>query len=467
MQGYHDQYQKLKKRLGGKDVSVVGLGKSNIPLIRFLLELGCQVKARDKKDATQLSQVIDLYKGDDLQFQLGREYLKDLKEEVLFLTPGMPKDLPEIRNAVDEGSVIASEMGLFLELCQGKTIGITGSVGKTTTTSITGEIFLESGKPTYVGGNIGTPLLDKAEQISPDSYVILELSSFQLEMLKVSTSISAVLNIFPNHLDQHRSMDDYIEAKKNIFRYQNHGDVLILNADNDITVQMSKEAKGKVILFSVTKEITDSDSIFLKGDQIILHLNGQFEEICRLDDIVLPGKHNVGNYMVASAIARLCAIDHQFIKKVAARFAGIEHRISFIRELRGIKFYNDSKATTPESTISALRAFEQPIILIAGGYDKHVSFSDMAQEIVKKVEKLILVGVTADQIEGEVREAMKGAPHQPEIIRCSSFEEAVAVSAVSKPGRVVLLSPACASYDMFNNFEERGHEFTRLVRNLT
>jgi UDP-N-acetylmuramoylalanine--D-glutamate ligase len=466
MAGYRQKYLELQSRLAGKRVSVIGLGRSNIPLLQFLVDIGCEVIARDRKDPAAMQTVVDAHSDDKIQFRLGTEYLADLQEEILFLTPGMPKDLPEIRQAVALGAKIDSEMGLFLHLCQARTIGITGSVGKTTTTSIAGAIFKESGRPTYVGGNIGTPLLSQAAEIEENASVILELSSFQLEMLSESTRIAAVLNLFPNHLDQHRSMEEYTEAKKNIFRFQSSEDTLILNADNALTYGMRNEAKGKVFLFSVQREIRDGDSIFLSGDRIMMHMNGMEDEICRLEDIVLPGKHNLGNFMVAAAIARLSDVDKDSILKVARSFSGIEHRISFVRELRGVRYYNDSKATTPESTISAVAAFDEPITLIAGGYDKHVSFQQLAQEIVRNVKTLILIGVTAEQIEREVRDAMGKDGDQLNIIRCASFEEAVQISAETEAGGVVLLSPACASYDMFNNYEERGHVFTRLVQNL-
>ncbi len=466
MNEYTEKYKNLQSQLAGKHVSVIGLGRSNIPLLRFLVDIGCKITARDKKDAVAMQSVLTAYQDDDIHFQLGQSYLDDLQEEILFMTPGMPKDLPEIQRAVGNGAVIDSEMGLFLRLCQGRTIGITGSVGKTTTTSIAGEIFKRSGKKTYVGGNIGTPLLSTAAEIDREAFVILELSSFQLEMLKQSTQISAILNLFPNHLDQHRSMTEYTEAKKNIFRFQNKNDTLILNADNKITHEMMHQAPGHIFLFSVEKKIHDADGIYLDGDRIMMNLSGKEEEICSVQDIILPGRHNLSNFMVAAAIARLCAIDKASILQTATSFSGIEHRISFVREVHGVRYYNDSKATTPESTISAIRAFSKPITLIAGGYDKHVSFREMAKEVVKKVNTLILIGVTADQIEQEVREAMIGEPSLPKIIRCDSFYEAVQASAKTVAGGIVLLSPACASYDMFNNYEERGRVFTEMVNNL-
>ncbi len=467
MPGYDEKYQILKERLKGKNVAVIGLGKSNRPLLRFLIEMGCSVTARDRKEKEKLLDLMEEYNSDAIQFRLGQSYLSELEEEVLFLTPGMPKDLPEIQAAVNRGAVIDSEMGLFLFLCQGKTIGITGSVGKTTTTSITGEIFLESQLKSYIGGNIGNPLLSKAVEITKDSYVILELSSFQLEMLTQSTEISVVLNLFPNHLDQHRSMEEYIEAKKNIFRFQKNEDLLIVNADNPITLKMVNEAPGKTFLFSVKREIVESDGIFLKDDSIMFRFNGITEKVCSTKDIRLPGAHNVSNFMVAAAISRLCGIGIAPIVQVAKTFQGIEHRISFVREHRGVKYYNDSKATTPESTITAINAFSDPITLIAGGYDKHISFAHLAAEINRKVNKLILIGVTADQIEREVKELQGEPMHLPTIIRCESLEEAVSEAAKTLPGGVVLLSPACASYDMFSNFEERGRVFTDLVNNLS
>jgi UDP-N-acetylmuramoylalanine--D-glutamate ligase len=465
MKDYKFQYEQLKHRLSGKNASVIGLGRSNVPLVRFLLDIGAVVSARDKKKQSSMNHVTDLYKSDPVKFYFGEEYLHELDEDFLFVTPGIPKDLPEISQAVKNGAEIDSEMGLFFDLCQGKTIGITGSIGKTTTTTLTGEMLKKSGLTTYVGGNIGTPLLSEAHSIESDACVVLELSSFQLEIMDKSPQIAAVLNIFPNHLDQHRSMSEYENAKKNIFRFQKSDGITILNMDYPKTKMMAQEIPGILIPFSVEQELSEGG--YLKDRKIFWKWEGKTEEICNLDEIRLPGRHNVGNILVAAMIARLSGAEIDAIKDVARTFSGIKHRLSFVREHNGIRYYNDSKATTPESTISAINAFDDPITLIAGGYDKHVSFEELAQVIVKKVSRLILIGVTANQIEESVKKAIGYQNSRISISHKLSIEEAIMEASQTSPGGIVLLSPACASYDMFTNYEERGDVFTTVVESLT
>ena len=467
MVSFAKNYGIVKNRLKGKRVAVIGLGRSNVPLIRFLLDLGCTVIARDKKSREELSSVTQKYEKEDITFMFGSRYLENLEEEYLFLTPGMPKDLPEIKKAVEKGAVIDSEMGLFLFLCQGKTIGITGSAGKTTTTALLGEIFLRSGKKSYVGGNIGNPLLLEAAHIKKDDYAILELSSFQLEMLKQSPDIAAILNIYPNHLDQHRTMEAYVEAKKNIYRFQKKQDVTILNADNEITLNMGQDVPGKTMYFSVDRSASSSINAYLHEDKIMFFKDGAEEEICSISDILLPGAHNAANVMAAVGIAKECQIETHHVREAIRSFRGIEHRISFVREHKGVKYFNDSKATTPESTICAIGSFDDPIHLIAGGYDKKISFDELADCIVNNVKRLILIGVTADKIEEAVRNKIELSENGPEIVRCESLEEAVKTSSQAKSGEIVLLSPACASFDMFDNFEKRGEAYHKLVQKMS
>lgn len=464
---YTENYERLRQRLENRRAAVIGLGKSNIPLIRFLHGLGCAVTACDKKTREELGKALDPLAGLPVTYSLGQDYLQGVAGcDYLFVTPGMPKDLPEIKAAIDAGAKLDSEMGLFFSLCRAPIIGITGSIGKTTTTTITGEILRAAGRTVHVGGNIGHPLLSEAEHITPDDIVVLELSSFQLQMLERSPQISVVLNIIPNHLDQHRSMEEYIEAKKNIFRFQRAGDYTILNLANPVTAAMAAEAPGNILRLGGEQAV--ERGVFVRDGAIIYRNAGTEEAVCTLAEIKLPGRHNVEDIMAAVAATKLVGVSSDAIRQVVRTFAGIEHRLEFVRELAGVKYYNDSKATTPQSTMAAIGAFEAPVVLIAGGYDKHVPFDEMAEAIVASpIKTLILIGVTAGQIRQAVARAAERAGRGPAVQQQATFAEAVtAAQAAAAPGDIVLLSPACASYDMFPNFEVRGTEFKRMVNAL-
>lgn len=457
--------EEFKKYIADKSVSVVGIGISNVPLIKFLVKYCSNIKARDKKTVQQLGEHYTQLKNLGVEFIFGEDYLNDLNEDVIFKTPGMKLDTPQLVAAKERGSIITSEMEVFLSLCPATVIGVTGSDGKTTTTTLIYKMLQKQGYSCLVGGNIGTPLLSKIEEISKTDKVVVELSSFQLQNIKSSPHISVITNVTPNHLDIHNSMDEYIESKKNIFIHQKSDDRLIVNLDNDITKLFSGEAISCVQGFSKQK----NSEAFVYYDNGGIYVNDEEDGpvlALKTENIIIPGMHNVENYMAAiAAVWSMCSVDT--INSVASSFSGVEHRIEFVRELEGVKYYNDSIASSPARTCAAFGSFDQKLILIAGGYDKNISFDDFGYEILKHVKNLILIGKTADKIEKAVIAAGGRKKPQIPVIRCDNITDAVScASKVALRGDIVILSPACASFDMFKNFEERGKKFKDAVSHL-
>ena len=349
-------------------------------------------------------------------------------------------------------------------MCPGTTIGITGSDGKTTTTSLIYQILKEQGLNCYLGGNIGIPLFTKIKEMKPEDYVVLELSSFQLMTMKVSPQIAVITNVTPNHLDIHKSYDEYKEAKSNIFKMQNESDLLVLNYDNDITRNFAKEAKGNVVYFS-SKEKLDNGIIL--DDGIIKDCeNGLRRHIVNTKNIKLRGVHNAENICAAVAATKRF-VSPEIQEKAVSEFSGVEHRLEFVKEINGAKWYNDSIASSPTRTIAGLNSFDENIVLIAGGYDKHLDYTPIAKPIVENVGALILLGQTANKIYSAVTYELKFIKKDLPIYKVNTLEEAVnKAKEVSKKGDVVLFSPASASFDMFKNFEERGNKFKQIVNKL-
>ena len=367
-------FSEFKEFIKGKKVGVVGIGVSNIPLIHFLVKLQAVVTAFDKKTYSLLGQVATDFEKNGVKLVLGEDYLDDLTGfDVIFKTPSMRIDNPALLKAKEEGTYITSEMEEFIKYCPAKIFGVTGSDGKTTTTTIIYNILKKEGYKTWVGGNIGTPLFANIEEISKDDKVVLELSSFQLMTMTVSTDVAVVTNLSPNHLDIHKDMEEYIDAKKNIFKYQSEGDLLVLNKDNALTYELRKEAKGKVKYFSVKEKL--EDGAYFQNDKLFI-MN---KVVCNLEEIKLKGMHNVENLLTA-----FCAVEDEVsvesMREVATTFMGVPHRGEFVREVDGVKYYNDSIASSPTRTIASLKAFEKPVILIAGGYDKQIPFEPLAEE---------------------------------------------------------------------------------------
>lgn len=449
----------------GKTVSVLGLGISNMPLIRLLVKYGATVTGFDKKERGEIDKAV----SDELFHQnvpvvLGKDYLDSIEADYIFRTPGMRPDLPQLIKSAQNGSVITSEMELFFKLCPCPIIGITGSDGKTTTTTIISEILKKQGKTVHVGGNIGTPLLDKIPDMKPSDFAVVELSSFQLISMKQSPHIAVITNIAPNHLDVHKDMAEYVRAKENIFTHQNESDIVVLNASCQYTGRQKELSCGTVRLFSPHFQI--NNGICCDEEWIYRVCDNKRENILKRSDILLVGFHNVENYM--AAISALYGIaDNESIISVAKEFKGVEHRIEFVREVCGVKYYNDSIASSPTRTIAGLHSFSQPVILIAGGSDKHIPFTALAEEICKNVKYLILVGATAQAIKSAViRSELYDSSKIPIFIADNLNAAVNAAKDFAREGDIVTMSPACASFDLYKNFMERGNLFKSIVNNL-
>ena len=444
-----------------KTVAVIGIGVSNTPLLELLLTEGIRVTACDKRSREQMGEQAEHLEQLGCELHLGADYLKDLDADVIFRTPGLRPDVPEIAACVDRGAVLTSEMEVFFEVCPCTIIAVTGSDGKTTTTTIIAELLKAAGKRVWVGGNIGHPLLCEADGMLATDYAVLELSSFQLMTMKHSPHIAVVTNLAPNHLDVHRDMAEYVAAKENIFRHQSGEDVAVFNADNDITAEQSRRAPGRARLFSRQDEV--ADGVFLRGEDIVCRSGGHERVVMTTGDIKIPGVHNVENYMAAIAAVDGLVPD-EVIRRFAREFGGVEHRIELMRTYRGVRYYNDSIASSPSRTIAGLRSFHEKVILIAGGYDKHIPFDVLGPEIVEHVKLLVLCGATADKIRAAVENAPGYEPGKPEILDVTPFTAAVeAARDRAQPGDVVTLSPACAAFDQFKNFAERGKFFKSIV----
>ena len=444
-----------------KTVAVIGIGVSNTPLLELLLAEGIRVTACDKRSREQMGEQAEHLEQLGCELHLGADYLKDLDADVIFRTPGLRPDVPEIAACVDRGAVLTSEMEVFFEVCPCPIIAVTGSDGKTTTTTIIAELLKAAGRRVWVGGNIGHPLLCEADGMLATDYAVLELSSFQLMTMKHSPHIAVVTNLAPNHLDVHRDMAEYVAAKENIFRHQSGEDVAVFNADNDITAEQSRRAPGRARLFSRQGEV--ADGVFLRGEDIVCRSGGHERVVMTTGDIKIPGVHNVENYMAAIAAVDGLVPD-EVIRDFAREFGGVEHRIELVRTYRGVRYYNDSIASSPSRTIAGLRSFHEKVILIAGGYDKHIPFDVLGPEIVEHVKLLVLCGATADKIRAAVENAPGYQPGKPEIRDVTPFTAAVeAARDRAQPGDVVTLSPACAAFDQFKNFAERGKFFKSIV----
>ena len=444
-----------------KTVAVIGIGVSNTPLLELLLAEGIRVTACDKRSREQMGEQAEHLEQLGCELHLGADYLKDLDADVIFRTPGLRPDVPEIAACVDRGAVLTSEMEVFFEVCPCTIIAVTGSDGKTTTTTIIAELLKAAGRRVWVGGNIGHPLLCEADGMLATDYAVLELSSFQLMTMKHSPHIAVVTNLAPNHLDVHRDMAEYVAAKENIFRHQSGEDVAVFNSDNDITAEQSHRAPGRARLFSRQDEV--ADGVFLRGEDIVCCSGGHERVVMTTGDIKIPGVHNVENYMAAIAAVDGLVPD-EVIRDFAREFGGVEHRIELVRTYRGVRYYNDSIASSPSRTIAGLRSFHEKVILIAGGYDKHIPFDVLGPEIVEHVKLLVLCGATADKIRAAVENAPGYQPGKPEIRDVTPFTAAVeAARDRAQPGDVVTLSPACAAFDQFKNFAERGKFFKSIV----
>ena len=448
-------FERYFNSLQGKKIAVLGLVVSNRPLVRLLLEFGCDVTGCDKTPREKLDEEVLLLEREGCRLRVGEGYLDGVEADVVFRTPGMHPGNPAIEALRRRGAEITSEMEVFFELAPCFIVAVTGSDGKTTTTTLIAEMLKAEGKTVWLGGNIGTPLLPLCRQMKPDDYAVVELSSFQLMDMKRSPQRAVVTNLAPNHLDVHRDMEEYVQAKKNIFRFQNPGDLLVLNADNAITASFT--GRGETHFFS-RKDRTNC----VWEENGVIYRRG--EKVLASEEILIPGTHNVENYMAAIAAVDGLVCD-ETIRQVARNLGGVEHRIELVRVKDGVKFYNDSIASSPSRTIAGLRSFTQKVILIAGGYDKHIPYDVLGPEICAHVSKLFLCGATAGKIRSAVEQAE--GTEKPEITDCGDFENAVrTAAAAAKGGDIVLMSPASASFDQFKNFMVRGECFKRIVKEL-
>lgn len=457
-------FKQFFSQLKGKKIAMCGIGVSNTPLILRFLEQGARVIACDRREREQIGVIADQLEKAGAELKLGDGYLDNLEVDIIFRTPGMNFHLPELERARKRGIAVTSEMEVFFDLCPATIFAVTGSDGKTTTTTLIAKMLEAEGKRVFVGGNIGTPLLPEIENITADDFVVAELSSFQLISMRKSPDVAVVTNVAPNHLDVHKDMDEYVEAKKNILLHQNAFSRTVLNRDNDITEAFRKDVRGQSLGFSMSRRLNNGAWL---ADDGVLHMAYRGIDVPVVDrkDIRVLGDHNVENYLTAiAAVWGYVGVDN--ICKVAREFGGVEHRIEFVREINGVKYYNDSIASSPTRTIAGLKAFDRKVTLIAGGYDKHIPFEPMMPYVVEKVKTLYLCGDTADKIEKCLRD-YEGYHGEPQIVRVKDITEAVAAAHKNAvAGDIVTLSPACASFDAYPNFVARGNHFKQLVNEL-
>ena len=462
--GDYMDFKQFWNEISNKKIAMCGVGVSNTPLIYTFLKQGARVYVCDRRTREQIGALCTELENAGAVLRLGEGYLDNLEVDVIFRTPGMSFNLPELREARKRGIAVTSEMEVFFDLCPAKIFAVTGSDGKTTTTTLIAEMLKKEGYTVHVGGNIGNPLLPEIENIKPSDMVVVELSSFQLISMRKSPDVAVVTNLAPNHLDIHKDMDEYIEAKQNIVLHQSAFSRTVLNYDNEITVGFKPYVRGQLIGFSMEKPIKNGTWLDEDG-YINISYRGIKAPIMHRNDIAVLGDHNVENYLAAiSAVWGYVGADT--IRAVAKEFMGVEHRIEFVREVGGVKYYNDSIASSPTRTIAGLKAFDRKVILLAGGYDKKIPFEPMAPYVTEKVKLLILTGPTADKIEAAVKEhsTYNGSP---EIIRAENLEAAVKIAAQNAiAGDIVTLSPACASFDAFPNFAARGKFFKEQVYKL-
>lgn len=452
---------------------MVGLGRENVPLARYLAARGARITGLDRQPPGDLPAAARDLAALGVRLEGGPGYLEVLASEdfdAVFLTPGMVKDAPEIQAARRRGAVITSQTNLFLHLCRAPVIGITGSSGKSTTTSLVGRILAGDGRrPVHVGGNIGRPLIEQVDDIGPDAWVVLELSSFQLELVDRSPHVAVLLNLRPNHLDVHGSMAAYEAAKRRIFRFQrpDAGDVAVFSHDDPVVRAMAADAPARTVFFGTGEGIEHGAA--LRDGWVGLVDGPRWRPVLPAAEVPLPGAHNLLNVLAASAVAGICGVEPETVRAAVAGFEGLEHRLQVVGEMDGRRFVNDSIATAPDRAAAALTTFDEPVVWIAGGYDKGVPFDDLAALALRRpLRAVVLTGPAA----GRIHEALERASQRldlpvPPVHRAASFDEAVETAArLARPGDVVLLSPACASYDAFRDFVQRGRRFAELVQAL-
>lgn len=463
MEYKNKKLQEFEEYIRYRKVAIIGLGVSNLPLIDYMYEKKARVTVFDDREKEKIPQEIrDKIITYQFDFSFGKNNLEKLKKfDIIFRSPSCLPTKPELEEEIKRGAMVTTEIEMFMKMCPAKMIGVTGSDGKTTTTSLIYAILKQAGYRTYLGGNIGTPLFTKLSEITPKDMVVLELSSFQLMGMRISPQIGVITNITPNHLNIHKDYQEYIEAKKNIFQYQTQNDMVVLNYDNEITKNCAQEAMGEVVYFSRKEKLEDG---YIVDQKTIKECNdGIRKHILETEDILLRGKHNYENIATALAATKTLVPSDIAIKAIQ-EFKPVEHRLEFVREINHVKWYNDSVSSSPTRTIAGLNSFEEEIVLIAGGYDKNLDYTPIAKPIVKHVKSLILLGQTSGKIFESVKEELEKQNKTLDIYMCNTLEETVNLAKkVAKPKQVVLFSPASASFDLFKNFADRGIQFKNLV----
>ena len=449
-----------------RKVAIIGLGVSNIPLIDYMHQKKARVTVFDDREEESIpKEIMDKIKLYKFEYSFGKGSLKKLINfDIIFRSPSCLPTKPELEEEAKRGAIVTTEIEMLMKMCPAKIIGVTGSDGKTTTTSLIYNILTKAGYTTYLGGNIGTPLFTKLSEMRPEDIVVLELSSFQLMGMKISPHIGVITNITPNHLNIHKDYQEYIESKKNIFKYQNENDIVVLNYDNEITKNCAKEAKGKVVFFSGKEKLENG---FIVDEKIIKECQeGIRKHIIDVQEVLLRGEHNYQNIATALAATKTL-VDSDVAIQAIKEFKPVEHRLEFVREIEQVKWYNDSVSSSPTRTIAGLKSFDEEIVLIAGGYDKNLDYTPIAEPIVEKVKTLILLGQTSGKIFEAVKYELEKQNKKLDIYMCNNLEETVNLAKkVAKPNQIVLFSPASASFDMFKNFADRGIKFKDLVNKL-
>ena len=465
MEFKNNELEEFEKNLKKQKIAVIGLGVSNIPLIDYLYSKNADVSVFDDREENKINnEIITKIKQYRFNYYLENENLKYLKGfDLIFRSPSCMPTKPELVAEMNRGAIVTTEIEQLMKLAPCKIIGITGSDGKTTTTTLTAEVLKNARYPVHVGGNIGIPLFTKLNEIKPNDIIVLELSSFQLMNMKISPDIAAITNITPNHLNVHKDYQEYIEAKKNIFKHQNENGILVLNADNELTNACKDEANGKVIMFSSKQKL--ENGFIVDKDGIIKECNeGIRRHILDTKDLKLKGMHNYQNVCTVLALTK-SLVDTDDAAETIKRFAGVNHRQEYVRTIDGVEWYNDSASTSPTRGISALNAFkDREIILIAGGADKNLDYTPIGKPIVDNVNCLILIGQTANKIYEAVKNELEHQHKTLDIQMCETFEQSMNLAKrIAKPGQIVLFSPASTSFDMFKDMYDRGNQFKAKV----
>ena len=466
MEFKNQKLEKFEEHIKNKKIAVIGVGVSNIPLIDYLFEKEAKVTIFDDRQEEKISKdILDKIKKYKFDYYFGKRNLDNLHGfEVIFRSPSCLPTKPELVREKERGAVVTTEIEQLIKMAPCKVIGITGSDGKTTTTTLTAKILEDGGYNVYLGGNIGIPLFTKLKEIKPEDIIVLELSSFQLMDMEVSPDISAITNITPNHLNVHKDYQEYIDAKKNIYKHQKSTGILVLNADNELTNSCQNDANGDVILFSSKQRL---DYGYIVEDGIIKECNdGIRRHLISQDEIKLKGIHNLQNICTALALTKDLVSTEKALNTIK-EFSGVKHRLELVRVLNGVEWYNDSASTSPTRGISALNSFNKDIVLIAGGADKNLDYTPLGIKIVEKVKSLILIGQTASKIYEAVKIEEEKQNKKVDIHMCETFKQSLELAKrIAKPGQIVLFSPASTSFDMFKDMYDRGDKFRKEVNDF-